>query len=256
MSFTYHCRGIVLLREDWREAGRLYTLYTREAGKVLAVGRGTRKPLSKLAAHLEPYSTVDLHLARGRKTETICGALVSRTSEPISSDSARHLLAAFIAETVDHFVKFGDPDAELWNLVENALAGAAREPIERFPELAAAFSWRLMDRLGYHPRIEHCASCERDSGFGGLFLPLRGVMLCADCRPPERELAGAAPLDRSAVIAVRACLETEDLTPDFYRAVPAGLLFLEAHLDRPISTLPLVRQALMPSPISATVSAL
>jgi DNA repair protein RecO (recombination protein O) len=65
---TYHARGIVLRRETWRDAARLYTVYTREAGKLLAIGRGTRKALSKLGAHLEPYTLVDLHLARGRRT--------------------------------------------------------------------------------------------------------------------------------------------------------------------------------------------
>lgn len=247
MSSTFHARGIVLKREDWRDAGRLYTLYTLEAGKLLAVGRGTRKSVSKLAAHLEPYSSCELHLARGRKMETICGAVLSRSSEPISFDEERHLVAAFIAETSDHFIKFGDPDPGTWQLIDGALAAVGQVPLERLGAIASLFAWRLMDRLGYHPRLDECASCERATD-EGLFLPARGVLLCADCRPPERELSGAEPLDRAAVAGIRTTLEGRVPSEGFARAAVAGAAFLEAHLDRPINTLPQVRERLLGLP--------
>lgn len=245
MSSTFHATGIVLKREDWRDAARLYTLYTLEAGKLLAVGRGTRKPVSKLAAHLEPYSACELHLARGRKMETVCGAVLARSSEPLSRDEGRHLAAAFVAEAADHFIKPGEPDPATWRLIEGAFVAVSSAPLADLPALAAAFAWRLMDRLGYHPSLDRCASC--DAVFAsGLFLPVRGTVLCGDCRPHERDLAGAEPLDAEAIGAVRDCLAGRPpaLSP---RACAAGLAFLEARLDRPLATLPQVRAMRVPA---------
>jgi len=58
--------AIVLRHQDWGEADRLLGLYTREAGKLRAIVKGARKLRSRKAGHLEPFTRVQLMLARGR----------------------------------------------------------------------------------------------------------------------------------------------------------------------------------------------
>lgn len=225
---TYHATGIVLRREAWRENARLYTIYTREAGKVLAVGRGTRKILSKLAAHLEPYSSVEVLLARGRKTEVVCGAAMIRSPEALAADERRHMAAAFVAETVDQLVKMGDRDEELWRMLEDFYASLAESSAEWISRGVAAFLWRFMAQLGYRPKLEECSECGRDVRAEIVrFMPIRGTAVCRACPLPERELVGAVLM--SAAV------------PTFAGA----LSFLEAHLDRPLASLPLVKSLLL-----------
>lgn len=243
MSSTYHVRGLILRRETWREAARLYAIYTREAGKVLAVGRGTRKVLSKLGPHLEPYGLVDLHLARGRKTETVCGAVMVRPPDPYAGDDARYLAASFTAEAVDHFVKMGDPDPELWRLLDAWYADLAAIPSARVRERLSAFVWRFMAHLGYRPKLDACVECGRALRFeDARFLPVPGVSACLRCDLDERSLAGAETLSHQAAETV-VCLLDAAAAPSSAdpAAFAAALSFLEARLDRPLSSLPLVR---------------
>ena len=176
---TYHARAIVLRRETWRDSARLYTLYTREGGKILAVGRGTRKLLSKLGPHLEPFTLVDLHLARGRMLDTLCGAIQARSPEPLAHDEHRYAAASFVAEALDHFVKLGEPDEELWRLVESWYADASVLPKDRLLPRLSVFVWRLLSHLGYHPKLDGCCECGRDLRYEqSRFLPTRGFAAC------------------------------------------------------------------------------
>lgn len=231
MGTTYHVRALVLKREPWRESARLYTFYTREHGKVLAVGRGTRKLLSKLGPHLEPYSAVDLHLARGRRLETVCGASMTRSSEAFSADEHRHLAAAFIAEAADQLIRRGERDETMWDLLEGAFAGLAVLPAAAASARLEDFIWAFMDRLGYRPKLDACLSCARPLFREPVrFLPLHGAAACAACHLPERDLVGAVILRPGEP------------------SLEAALAFLEARLDRPLATLPAVRALACLSP--------
>lgn len=241
MGTTYHVRAIVLKREPWRESARLYTFYTREHGKVLAVGRGTRKLLSKLGPHLEPYSAVNLHLARGRRLDTVCGASTARSSEAFSADEARHLAAAFIAEAADQLIRQGERDETMWDLLEAVFADLAVLPADAVLARLESFIWAFMDRLGYRPKLDACIICGRSFFREAVrFLPLHGAAACADCRLPERELIGAVPLPIEGQA-------PRGLTPRC-QGLPAALAFLEARLDRPLATLPAVRALACLSP--------
>ncbi|WKZ28521.1 MAG: DNA repair protein RecO [Patescibacteria group bacterium] len=245
---TYHARAIVLRRETWRDAARLYTLYTREGGKLLAVGRGTRKVLSKLGPHLEPFTLVDLHLARGRKLDTLCGAIMARSPEPLVADDRRYVAASFVAEALDHFVKLGERDEELWRLVESWYADAAVLPEDRLMPRLSVFVWRLLSHLGYHPKLEACCECGKDLRYEhSRFLPARGSAACRLCPLDERALAGAETLDGQAHAEILAVLEGAAKMPLHHATIRSSLALLESQLDRPLTCLPLVRVHLAPA---------
>lgn len=244
MSSTYHVRGVVLRRETWRDAARMYTIYTREAGKLLAVGRGTRKLLSKLGPHLEPYGLVDLHLARGRKTETVCGAIMVRPPDPFAADERRYLAACFAAEVVDHFVKTGDPDPGLWSLIDSWYADLAAVPAARIDARLTTFVWRFMARLGYRPRLDECSECGRPLRFEtAKFLPIPGTAACGRCVIDERSLSGCETLAPRSVETVARMLDASAPAPSEVdpAAFASALAFMEARLDRPLTSLPSVR---------------
>lgn len=245
---TFHARGIILRREMWRDAARLYTIYTREVGKLLAVGRGTRRVLSKLGAHLEPYTLVDLHLARGRKTETVCGAIMLRSPEPLAAGDERYLAASFTAEAVDHFVKTGERDDELWSLIESWYADLAVLPEDRIGGRLAVFVLRFMSHLGYRPKLDECLECGRALRYDAIrFLPVRGAAACDRCQLDERDLAGSVPLASSERGEMAECLDGAAVLMSGSSVRSAALSLLEAHLDRQLSSLPLVQATFVPA---------
>src|SRR5574340_836362 len=88
---TIKVEAVVLRHSDWGEADRLLRIYTREAGKLRAIVKGARKLQSRKAGHLEPFTRVQLMLARGRdlwivtQAETVNPFLPDRKSTRLNS---------------------------------------------------------------------------------------------------------------------------------------------------------------------------
>lgn len=116
---TYHTTGIILLKRDFREHDRIYTIYTTDHGKIEALGRGTRKITSKLASHLEPPSLVDLLIVRGKIFDHIAGAKRLEEFITLRSDFSRLLEFARIAGVFDQEVKLEHKDRYLYDFLYN-----------------------------------------------------------------------------------------------------------------------------------------
>ena len=72
---TYRCEGLILGYKPLGEADLLVTMFTRDQGKVHAVGKGARRSTSKLMGHLEPLTAVKLFLAHGRFGRAVDGSI-------------------------------------------------------------------------------------------------------------------------------------------------------------------------------------
>lgn len=165
---TYRTLGIVLRRRDVREADRLYTIFTRNQGKIEALTRGSRKMTSKLSPHLESFATVDLLIARGRLWDHVAGV---EAVEHFSNIGSRFLTtwAAFYAfELTDTLTKLGARDYGLWNLFLEYLRALNDLPnsasVFLLKQLVRAYSCQLLLRLGVAPELERCQSCKGSPG--------------------------------------------------------------------------------------------
>lgn len=61
------------------EADRIYTLLTRERGKVGAVAKGVRRARSAMSGRLEPFAEVRVSLHKGRSLDVITEARTIRS---------------------------------------------------------------------------------------------------------------------------------------------------------------------------------
>ena len=66
MTKHVHSTGIILTRTDFREADRILTVLTPNAGKVSLLARGVRKSTSKLAGGIELFSVSQLTYIESR----------------------------------------------------------------------------------------------------------------------------------------------------------------------------------------------
>lgn len=78
--------AVVLRHSDWGEADRMLTIFTRELGKLRVVAKGARRPRSRKAGHLEPFTRVALLLARGREIWIVTQAETLDAYLPVRDD--------------------------------------------------------------------------------------------------------------------------------------------------------------------------
>ncbi|MEJ5224878.1 MAG: DNA repair protein RecO [Anaerolineales bacterium] len=178
---SYRVTAVVLRHADWGEADRLVTLFTREQGKVRALAKGARRIRSRKAGHLEPFTQVSLHMARGRDLPIITQAETLEAYLPIRDDLLLTGYAAYVLELLDRFTYEETTESSAsFRLLVETLGRIASEPD---PWLAVRYyEMRLLDTLGFRPQLFHCANCQREIlPEDQFFSPLAGGVICPRC---------------------------------------------------------------------------
>src|SRR5258708_2688605 len=155
---TYRDRAVVLRKLDYGEADRIFTLLTRNHGKVGAIAKGVRRPESKLGPSLELYGHVDVLLAKGRGELDVVAQVQRMPGLRITGDVERMSHAALIAELAERVCEDRHPVDGVYELAVMALDELARETDPR--RASAYFLMAALDLLGYAPQLGHCVSCE------------------------------------------------------------------------------------------------
>jgi len=114
MHHIYHTEGIILSSQNFGEAGKYYSIFTRDLGLVRASALGVRKEASKLRGSLEPVVLSKVSLVRGKEFWRLTSAEVIERVEP--KQCALKPLA--LLETL---VQGEDPNPELFEALEQAL---------------------------------------------------------------------------------------------------------------------------------------
>jgi len=104
----------VLSAKPWREAGRIYSILTRDLGLIRASATGVRNESSKLRALVEPISFVSVSLVRGKEYWRLTSAeFIKKVS---SSESLLKPLAL-----LEKLVQGESKHSELFDAVEQYL---------------------------------------------------------------------------------------------------------------------------------------
>jgi DNA repair protein RecO (recombination protein O) len=240
---SYREEAVVLRKLDYGEADRIYTLLTREHGKVGAIARGVRKSNSKLASALEVYSQVDVQLAHGRNLDVI--AQVERKRKPrVEADLERTSRAALIAELAERMTEDRHPIEGLYELTCWALDELAAESEPR--RAAAFFLSAALELMGYAPQLTICANCGKPlAETAHAFSAASGGFLGPECADP------AEPAVSPAAIKVLRVMFGRDV--ELYRRLKLSSAImdevddvladqLEYHLDKQLKSLRFLRR--------------
>jgi DNA repair protein RecO (recombination protein O) len=183
---VFRAEAIVLRHMDWGEADRLLWLFTREVGKIRAVAKGVRKPRSRKAGHLEPFTHVNLLLAQGRDLPIITQAEMMESHLPLRENLRQMGYAAYAVELLDRFTYEEGENIALFRLLADTLERLCSEPDPSF--VVRYYEMRLLDLVGFRPQLFQCVGCEKPiQPEDQFFSAAQGGLLCSRCgeRFPE-----------------------------------------------------------------------
>lgn len=191
--------AVVLRQSDWGEADRLVHLFTRERGKLRAIAKGVRRMHSRKAGHLQPFTRVALLLARGRDLWIVTQAETVDAYLELRDDLLRTGYAAYVVELLDRFTYEEGANPALYRLLVESLQRVASEP-DAFPAVRY-YELRLLDVLGYRPRLFECTACQKTIKPQDQFFSAgEGGVLCPKCGP---RFGGAKPVSLAALKLLR-----------------------------------------------------
>jgi DNA repair protein RecO (recombination protein O) len=197
---SYSTEAMVLKRSDFGEADRIVTLFTPYKGKFHTLAKGSRRPVSKLAGHLELLNRSQLQIAVGRNLDIITQAEVRENFLRLRPELWHMTCGFYLAELVDRFVEERVAHSDIYTLLLQTLryldadAGALTQQrihhtgaVEtsangKTPLLLRYFELHLLSAVGYAPSLQNCVSCASEllAQENGFKASLGGV-LCPQC---------------------------------------------------------------------------
>lgn len=177
---SHRVEAVVLRHSDWGEADRLLWLFTRELGKLRVIAKGVRKPRSRKAGHLEPFTRVSLLLAWGREMYIVTQAEAVDTYLALREDLVRVGYASYVVELLDRFTYEEGENRALYRLLTETLERLNTEPDPAFS--VRYYELRLLDLAGFRPQLFHCVRCQAEiKPEDQYFSAEHGGVLCPRC---------------------------------------------------------------------------
>ncbi len=150
-------QGIVLFRQDFREADRIISLYTLQHGRINLRLPGVNRAKGKLKALSEPFSCGDyrIYARNANVLGTVTGGKITHVFPHIRHNLKRQSLAFHFCELFMRLTPPHQPSQEKYRLLLQALTEL--EYGEPTPAFVAAFTLRLMAAAGFgldHPVLQ------------------------------------------------------------------------------------------------------
>lgn len=238
---SFKTEAFVLRSRPWREADRLYDLFTPGEGLVSVILKSAARAGNKLSGHLLPFAKVRVMIGRGRM-DHLAGVAILQNYENIRTNLRNLFLASLVAELFleqDH----GGQKKEEFKLLGEVLALLDDQKLSGDNKLLLVriFLWKFLAVAGWHPELNQCLICRYPVEGAGKYVPGRGII----CRRHEDQPAvnvstGMLDFLRLIISADWDALEKLSLDQNLNREwLQLSKLFYQTVYDRPSQALKL-----------------
>src|SRR3989344_2960476 len=117
MFVHYRTEGVILKKEERGEADLLFTVYTKDFGKLKILGKAVRKMGSKLRSATGIFSLSEIEFIQGKSQKTLTDAISAGKAPELIKDLKKLRIAHKIAEALDRLIKGQEHDEKIWQLL-------------------------------------------------------------------------------------------------------------------------------------------
>lgn len=184
--------ALVLRSVDVFETSSVVTLFTRELGKVAALGKGARRLRSPFQAGLDLLSVCDIVLLHKASDalDLLTEASLSERFDSLRRDLPALYAGYYVAELLGDLTDHHDPHPRLFDAAVVTLRHLG-DPASR-PARLLRFELACLRELGHMPALEacvHCGGIVEAKGVSVAFGLATGGVLCPACRPGQPHVA-------------------------------------------------------------------
>ncbi len=210
---------------DFSETSSVVTLLTREYGKVRTLAKGARRLKGPFESALDLLALCRIVFLRKSSDalDLLTEAKLERRFRPAKGDLASLYAAYYVAELLNELTLDHDPHPELFDAAEATLLALGKPSATGWTVLR--FELAALRYLGHLPAWNRCVECGREVATTGRirFGQIAGGVLCADCRPGQKQVVTMS----AAAVRLLARLSAEDA------AAPEGIALASTVPDQP-----------------------
>ncbi|MCY2932836.1 MAG: DNA repair protein RecO [Planctomycetota bacterium] len=191
---AHRCMGLVIRGADVFNTSRIFTLFTRDLGRVEGIAKGSRRLKSPFENGLDLLSICDIViLHKGNETlDLITEASLVERFGALRADLPAMYAGCYVAELLNDLTHLHDPHPKLFDAAVITLRNLSDDKL--MWRRLMRFELALLRELGLMPSLELCVHCgnhlnpEKGQGPIAFGLSMGGV-LCMGCRHGQPHVA-------------------------------------------------------------------
>jgi len=150
MHHIYHTEALILGSQNFGEAGKYYSIFTRDLGMIFASAQGVRKLESKLRFVLQDFSYVKIDFVRGKDFWRITSASKTNLLENVSRKKETLEVFSNISRLLKRLLAGEEANQNLFNDLLNGLFILEKYETEQdLRNIEMIIVLRLLHNLGY-----------------------------------------------------------------------------------------------------------
>ena len=184
MFTHYRTQGLIFKKENRGEADQLFTIYSKDFGKLEVLGRGIRKISSKLRSGMELFYLSEIEFIQGKTYKTLTDALLIEEFEILKKDLKKLNVAQKISELLGVLISGPESDERIWSLLTTVFKKLNKKELkpEGLKIIYHYFFWNLVSLLGYRPEVYSCTLCQKKLIPDKLYFSKKeGGVICQSC---------------------------------------------------------------------------
>ena len=236
--------AIILRSVNYKESDRIYTLYTRDQGKISAIARSARKSAKRFGGALLPYAVFEAVLNPSRRGNgnmlVISEASLIYANEGLGTNLATLGVAGFLLELLREAAPEHESSASLFDLTVQALRMLSDNLCLTPRVLLLSAGMRILAQSGLAMSVGRCNACGKKvpSGRSVYFDAQRGGVVCTACGGgpillPSKVVDGLVFLEQHSMEEVASLEVDADILQQMLSAFE---IFVQMHLEKQLRT--------------------
>ena len=188
MFLHYRTLCIALKKEDRGEADQIFTIFTKDLGKLEILGKAIRKVTSKLRSGINLFSISEIEFIQSKTYKILTDTLLIKQFKNIKKDLLRLKIAFQISKVADELIEGQEKDEKIWKLLTQTFDGLNNFSGKKinFKLIYYYFLWNLVNFLGYKPELYFCVLCQNKLKPEKLYFSREGGTICNQCSKKEK----------------------------------------------------------------------
>jgi DNA repair protein RecO (recombination protein O) len=149
--------ALVLKKQNLGETDRILTIFTPVLGKKRVVVQAIRKPLSKLAGHLDTFMVSQVMLTERSEMPRLTGAVLVESFENLRGTLQGIERASKVTRLIERVIIEDIPQQAIFQISLDALTRIDLE--ESWPAVWLTFLFSIANELGLAPKDLVCQGC-------------------------------------------------------------------------------------------------
>jgi len=204
MFTHYRTQGFILKKTDRGEADRIFTIYTKDFGKLEILAKAERKIRSKLKGGLELFYLSEVEFIQGKTHKTLTDVMLIESFPNLRKDLEKLSIAYRISEVLDSLIKGQEADEKIWHLLNETFNKLNNSQLltANYQLLYYYFLWNFLSISGYRPGLYNCSLCQKKLLPEKLYFnPKEGGIICQSCfkklKLIEEDKSSSSPTERA-----------------------------------------------------------